>query len=105
MGSGVLCGSEREIARLPSEMNRELWAVGLQVGGCWQAQGLVFPASPAMVPDGDSLCSADESAFGLFIFFLLTERFLEISIFSQRPIDYVSHILNHLFVVVVFVGY
>ena len=58
--------------------------MGLQVGGHWQARGVAFPASPAMVSDGDSLCSADESAFGLFIFFLLTERFLENSIFFPK---------------------
>lgn len=60
-----------------------------------------------MLSGGDSLCLADESASGLFLFFLLTERFLEILIFfffSQRPIDDISHILKHLSVVVVFVA-
>lgn len=49
------------------------------------ADGSTASALPrwAVVPDGDRLRLAHESASGLFILFLPTERFLEILSFSK----------------------
>ena len=64
-----------------------------------------FPPSLAPVSDEDGLSSTDESAFGLFIFFFLSEQFSEILIFFQRPIDYIPTFWSIFFsIVVIFVG-
>lgn len=63
--------------RLHFQMNKRADSSGILPFPCLQKHGPLFPASWAAVSDGDSLSSTDESAFGLFTLFLLTEHFLE----------------------------